>query len=188
MLPVMQCPVCPHGCAELVRRARDGDRAAADELCRAFQGPVSVIVRKWLHRHEDREDCSQEILFRMLSHLAAWQGRAPFCHYMNVVARRRALDWRRRKTSTVPLDHDPLGPDRVILAQESKEELRRTIRFVRAALAQFRPEVRPKLREACRLRRRGVGWNEVAGRLGVPISTVYHWMHQLRQRLGPRYG
>jgi RNA polymerase sigma factor (sigma-70 family) len=188
MLQGAQCSQCPHGCADLARRACAGEEAAKDQLCSAYQGPVSAIARKWLHGHEDREDCRQEILLRMLVHLPAWRGRAPLCHYMNVVARRCAIDWSRKQTGTVPLDHDPAGPDRIVLPQESKEEVRATVRLVHAALAGFRPEIRTKIHQACRLRRRGLGWNEIAARLDVAVSTVHHWMHQLRERLGPRYG
>jgi RNA polymerase sigma-70 factor (ECF subfamily) len=154
-------------------------------LCRAFQRPVAAIVRKWLPRREDREDCVQEILLRMLIRLSTWQGRAPFCHWMNTVARRCAIDWLRRKTWIMQLEHVRLVPDRVTPPPDTKEELKEKIRRLRAALANFRPDIRPKVRRACMLRRRGMDWNEVADRLGVSVSTVHNWMRQLREWLGP---
>jgi len=104
---------------------------------------------------------------------------------VNTVARRCAIDWLRRKTRTVPLEHDRLVPDRVTPPRESKEELKEKIRRLREALAFFRPDIRPKVRRACRLRRRGMHWDQVADRLGVSVSTVHNWMRLLRGGLGP---
>src|SRR5206468_2015564 len=119
-------------------------------------------------RREDREDCAQEILLRILTYLSEWQGRAAFCHWVKTIAHHHALDFRRRsKTHTarestgavsLQLEHDLIDSHRDVLSWESLEELRRTIRLVRAALARFSPEVRSKIRRAYHLRWRGMTW------------------------------
>jgi hypothetical protein len=53
--------------AELATQAPAGDRAAAEKLCRALEGPIYRLSLRVLGHPEDARDASQEIRLQVLT-------------------------------------------------------------------------------------------------------------------------
>jgi len=92
----------------LVALARDGDRAAFDELVRRHaDGLYAVVVRLCADRHE-AEEVTQEAFLRAWRGLPAFRGDAQFFTWLYRIgvneARRRADGRRRRQVIVVSLD------------------------------------------------------------------------------------
>ncbi|MEU6584614.1 RNA polymerase sigma factor [Nocardia sp. NPDC046763] len=60
----------------LVARAVEGDRAAVSDVVRLLQDPIYRLALRMVWRPADAEDATQEILLRVVGHLATWRGEA----------------------------------------------------------------------------------------------------------------
>ncbi|MGV9667814.1 RNA polymerase sigma factor [Nocardia niigatensis] len=60
----------------LVARALGGDRAAVSDVVRLLQDPIYRLALRMVWRPADAEDATQEILLRVVGHLATWRGEA----------------------------------------------------------------------------------------------------------------
>lgn len=105
----------PAGCvmteAELVRRAKTGDRAAQEELYRSCARRVfSAALRICRDRHL-AEDVSQDAWFRAFTKIGQFKGEASFCGWVYRIARNLAID-RMRPPLVVVMPGDDAVPDR----------------------------------------------------------------------------
>lgn len=83
---------------ELARRAQEGCRASLDELLRRWQVPVLHFLR---HRAApgEAEDLLQETFLRVFTHLEQYRSRWAFRTWLFTIARRVAINGRRRPAS-----------------------------------------------------------------------------------------
>jgi len=118
---------------ELVRRAREGDRAALEELIRRHQPWVLHIAQRMLWSRGDAEDAAQEILLKAVTHLARFRQESGFRTWLYRIASNHLLDRCRTAKSfdqvVVSLNEMPDGelPDpnssgveKAILIEEAK--------------------------------------------------------------------
>lgn len=85
--------------ADLDRLARDaagGDGSALGELCRELQHPIYRLALRMLSNPEDAEDATQEILVRVITNLASFEGRSKFMTWAYTIATRQLLRTRKR--------------------------------------------------------------------------------------------
>jgi RNA polymerase sigma factor (sigma-70 family) len=82
--------------AELVSRARSGERAALDELVRATKDLVFNLALRMLGSPADAEDATQEILIKIVTHLASFRGDSAFRTWAYRVAANHLLTTRKR--------------------------------------------------------------------------------------------
>ena len=75
-----------------LRRWKDGDEAAAEELIRYLFPVISRIVRTHLPRRDDEKDLVQEILMKTFSRLHQYKGDAPITHWVSRLALTTCLD------------------------------------------------------------------------------------------------
>jgi RNA polymerase sigma-70 factor (ECF subfamily) len=78
-----------NGC---LRRWKQGDEAAAEELIRHLFPVISRIVRTHLPRRDDEKDLVQEILMKTFSKLHQFKGDAPITHWVSRLALTTCLD------------------------------------------------------------------------------------------------
>jgi RNA polymerase sigma factor (sigma-70 family) len=76
--------------------ARDGDRAALEELCRRLQGPMYRLALRFTGQPADAEDAAQEVLVRLVTHLSSFEGRSRFTTWAYTVAVRQLMRTTRR--------------------------------------------------------------------------------------------
>src|SRR5471030_2616053 len=75
-----------------LRRWKEGDEAAAEELIRHLFPVISKIVRTHLPRRDDEKDLVQEILMKTFSRLHQYKGDAPITHWVSRLALTTCLD------------------------------------------------------------------------------------------------
>ena len=81
---------------ELARRAAEGDREALTELVQEIQHPLYRLALRFLGNPDDAQDACQEILIRIVTRLATFEGRSKFSTWAYTVAVRSLLRTRRR--------------------------------------------------------------------------------------------
>jgi RNA polymerase sigma factor (sigma-70 family) len=87
----------------LVRRAQGGSREALESLIRRHQPWIYNIVLRMLYYPHDAEDTTQEILIKLITKLATFQGRSSFRTWLyrivvNHVLNQQRRDWENRLT------------------------------------------------------------------------------------------
>jgi RNA polymerase sigma-70 factor (ECF subfamily) len=83
---------------ELVRRARENDPGAVDQLIRRYQKKVYSIAYQMSGADpEDARDCAQEALIQVFRNLGRFEGRSRFSTWLYRVVVNTCLDARRRR-------------------------------------------------------------------------------------------
>src|SRR5713226_8088848 len=79
----------------LVLRSRSGDRNALEELIQRHQAWIYNIAVRMLFHPQDAEDATQEILVKVLTRLASFEGRSSFRTWLYRVAFNNLLNMKR---------------------------------------------------------------------------------------------
>lgn len=168
--------------AELIRRCLQGDRAAADALVRAHQGPLYSYIYRLCGRHELARDVVQEAFVRALTGLDRFDPAYRFSTWLFTIARRQCLTMLQKKSPDLAADlsdHrvERRTPERLAAEAEQAAELRE--RLQRALM-----QLPARQREIIVLFHTH-GWTivTIAGQLGLPEGTVKSHLHRGRARL-----
>jgi RNA polymerase sigma factor (sigma-70 family) len=94
-----------------LRRWKEGDEAAAEELIRHLFTVISRIVRTHLPRRDDEKDLVQEILMKTFSKLHQYKGDAPITHWVSRLAVTTCLDRLRAQKIRPEVRRADLTPD-----------------------------------------------------------------------------
>jgi len=179
------------GDAELVARARDGDRAAFDQLIVRHQDRVYNMALRMLGHPDDALDLAQEVFLSAYRAIGGFEAKAAFSTWLYRVTVNRCRDELRRRgtvkhTRPRPLDarRDPDGtpadppasgpsPHEVAVARESEA-------LVAAAVAALPGDAREVLvlRDV-----EGLAYEEIAQVLEVPVGTVRSRLNRARTLL-----
>jgi RNA polymerase sigma-70 factor (ECF subfamily) len=174
---------------ELMMRISEGDLSAFDALFVRHQRGVYNFLFRCLGDSALAEDQTQECFLRVWRARERYQPKAAFRTWLFAIARRLALDERKRRSlATVPLssgrDEEESGtplrferrasdPQALLLAREKE-------RAFEAALDRLPRD----LREALVLRdMEGLSYEEIAEVIGRPVGTVRSRLHTARERL-----
>jgi RNA polymerase sigma-70 factor (ECF subfamily) len=96
--PGKQRSTAPNDEAELVRRARDNDSWAADQLVRRYQKKVyGIAYRLCGFDPEEARDMAQEVFLQAFRNISQFEGRSRFSTWLYRVAVNACLDARRRR-------------------------------------------------------------------------------------------
>jgi RNA polymerase sigma factor (sigma-70 family) len=90
----------------LALSARDGDRDALELLCRRMQQPVYRLALRFTGHPVDAQDACQEVLVRLVTNLASFEGRSRFTTWMYTVATRQLI-----RTARRPVEASVAGPE-----------------------------------------------------------------------------
>jgi len=77
---------------DCLRRWKEGDEAAAEQLIEHLYPVISKIVHLHLPRRDDEKDLVQEILMKTFSKLHQFKGDAPISHWVSRLALTTCLD------------------------------------------------------------------------------------------------
>ena len=94
-----------------LRRWKEGDEAAAEELIRHLFPVISRIVRTHLPRRDDEKDLVQEILMKTFTKLHQYKGDAPITHWVSRLALTTCLDRLRAQKIRPEVRRTDLTPD-----------------------------------------------------------------------------
>jgi RNA polymerase sigma-70 factor (ECF subfamily) len=97
--------------AECLRRWREGDEAAAEEIIRQLYPVICRIVRTHLPRRDHEDDLIQEILMKTFSRLHQYKADAPLTHWVSRLALTTCLDRLRAQKIRPELRWTDLTPD-----------------------------------------------------------------------------
>jgi RNA polymerase sigma-70 factor (ECF subfamily) len=159
---------------ELVERCLQGDQAAWEEIVRLNWRKVFNVAYKFVGRHDEAEDLTQDIFLRIFKALHTFDRRANFQTWLISISRNLCIDHyrsQRKERETMARDVDaseltPASSDRGPYSQLEQTGLKD---LIRRALA----ELPPTLREAVVLRDlQEFSYLEIAEKLSLPEGTV----------------
>jgi len=164
----------PQEIDSLIERCLKGDQTAWETIVRLYWRKVFNIAYKFVGRHDEAEDLTQDVFLKLFKSIKTFDRRANFSTWLISVSRNLCIDHYR----SVRREHDAVTHDIdvVTLAQPSTIdsphamlERRDRVALLRAAL----DKLAPSLRTAVMLRDiQELSYQEIAGRLGVPEGTV----------------
>lgn len=164
--------------ATLVAAARDGDRAAFDELVRRTHHETYTLALRLVGDPDDARDVTQEAYLRAYRGLRDFRGDAQFSTWLyRITANRAATHLRRR----IRHRHDPLTDDMWIGEAADEGSTRFELRHDLARAVNALP---PKLRAVVVLRDvYGMAHAEIARELSISESAAKVRLHRARKKL-----
>jgi RNA polymerase sigma factor (sigma-70 family) len=97
--------------AAAVARARDGDRAALEQVLAAVQDDVYRLALRMTAHPEDARDATQEILLKIVTRLGGFRGESSIRTWAYRIAVRHVLDRRKSRVEALALDFERFGAD-----------------------------------------------------------------------------
>jgi RNA polymerase sigma-70 factor (ECF subfamily) len=158
----------------LIERCLKGDQVAWDQIVRMHWRKVFNLAYKFVGRHDEAEDLTQDIFLKIFKALHTFDRRANFQTWLISISRNLCIDHYRsvrkeRETMAREVDSADLMPvsrERGPHAELEQLDLRQ---LIRQALA----ELPPALKEAVVLRDlQEFSYQEIADKLGLPEGTV----------------
>jgi RNA polymerase sigma-70 factor (ECF subfamily) len=159
---------------ELIERCLAGDQEAWEQIVRQHWRKVFNLAYRFVGRHDEAEDLTQDIFLRIFKALHTFDRRANFQTWLVSISRNLCIDHYRslrKERETLARDVDagdltPVSPD---IDPEDQLQQRDLKHLIRLALA----ELPPTLREAVVLRDlQEFSYLEIAERLHLPEGTV----------------
>jgi RNA polymerase sigma-70 factor (ECF subfamily) len=179
-MPVMQPakplppPMPAHELAGLVERAREGDVAAFERLITSYQPKIYTFAFAFTGSPDHAQDLAQDALVKVYKSLASFRFQSAFSTWLYSIVKNTYLDAvksraGRERALEEPLTdrdvaelHEAATAEERLLAKESRRTILRALRQVPVA---YRTVV--ALADV-----QGLGYEEIAGALGVPVGTV----------------
>jgi RNA polymerase sigma-70 factor (ECF subfamily) len=184
-MPADHQPVEPAATDALIERCLAGDQAAWNAIVERHWRKVFNVAYKFVGRHEEAEDLTQDIFLKVFRSLATFDRRANFQTWLISVSRNLCIDHYRsvrKERDTIDRDVDPnaLAPASAEATPERQLELRDRAAMLRKAL-----DCLPAtLRSAVVLRDiRELTYQEIAEKLDLPEGTVKSRINRGRAEL-----
>jgi RNA polymerase sigma factor (sigma-70 family) len=163
---------------ELVEAWQAGDASAFDDLYRRYFDRLRAFCQRRVGDRVEAEELAQEAFVKALQALPRFDGERRFYPWMTVIASRLCIDHHRRRSRVEPSDEIDLGS----VEDGHEERLRERVDLEHLHRAIGR--LGPRHAEVLDLReRRGMTYDEIAGQLGVPHSTVEALLFRARRAL-----
>jgi len=171
---------------ELIARCLAGDQAAWQLIVQQHWRKVFNLAYKFVGRHDEAEDLTQDIFLKIFRALGTFDRRANFQTWLISISRNLCIDHYRsvrKERATMardvdPSDLHPVSRERGPHGQLEQSDLKA---LIRQALAEL-PE---SLREAVILRDlQEFSYQEIADKLGLPEGTVKSRINRGRFELG----
>src|SRR5438270_3777282 len=174
----------------LVRRARQGDLGAYDDLVKRYQERIYATVYNMTSNHEDANDLAQEAFIKGFHALKSFKGGSSFYTWVYRIAVNKTINFLKQRKNRTQMSLDDLdfnvehNPD--LLALISHKTPRREAGLTE--LQQKLNEAMQKLSEPHRLvvtlhDVQGMSHEEIAKVVGCNIGTVRSRLFYARQQL-----
>jgi RNA polymerase sigma-70 factor, ECF subfamily len=170
----------------LIERCLSGDQVAWEQIVRQHWRKVFNLAYKFVGRHDEAEDLTQEIFLKIFKALHTFDRRANFQTWLISISRNLCIDHYRsvrKERETMAREVDaadlmPVSKERGPYGQLEQLDLRQ---LIRRALA----ELPATLREAVVLRDlKEYSYQEIADQLRLPEGTVKSRINRGRLELG----
>jgi RNA polymerase sigma-70 factor (ECF subfamily) len=171
--------------AELLAKARGGDREAFSQLVQRYERRVVGVALAVVHNQEDALELAQETFVRAYENLSRFESRSSFSTWLYRIAANLSIDfWRREGRYTVLRGEDAENQLERLpssIGDSYKAATRTELgQKLKEALDQLTPEHRAVilLREV-----EGLSYDEISEALQCPRGTVMSRLHYARNRL-----
>ena len=178
-------PSPQHATDEIIERCLNGDQAAWESIVRLYRRKVFNVAYKFVGRHDQAEDLTQDVFLKLYKSLDTFDRRANFQTWLISVSRNLCIDHYRavrKERETInrdvdPADFAPASPD---TRADTQLEQRDRVKLLRRAL----DKLAPTLRTAVMLRDiQELTYQEIADRLHLPEGTVKSRINRGRTEL-----
>ena len=169
----------------LVRRAREGDGPAREELFLRHRNDAYWVAYRYLGHEQDALDVVQESMLKAFSALGDFDGRSGFRTWLLRIVTNTSLDWRRRRKRRPSFQIGDGDPDDVHESAANDDPARR---MHQQELRQVLDQALNRLTETIRttfvlFAELGMSYKEIAETQNVPIGTVMSRIHAAREKL-----
>lgn len=171
--------------AELLARAKRGDREAFGILVKRYERRVVGVALAVVHNQDDALELAQETFIRAFENLHSFESRSSFSTWLYRIAANLSIDFWRRE-----------GRHNVLRGEDAENELRRlpsaggdsftatTRSELGVRLSKALEELTPEHRAVILLREvEGLSYDEISEVLKCPRGTVMSRLHYARSRL-----
>jgi RNA polymerase sigma-70 factor (ECF subfamily) len=169
----------------LIERCLEGDQQAWEQIVRLHWRKVFNVAYKFVGKHDEAEDLTQDIFLKIFKSLDTFDRRANFQTWLISVSRNLCIDHYRsvrKERETIDRDVDPgdLSPVSAEISPYAALEHRDRVSLLKEALGTL-PET---LRTAVMLRDiRELSYQEIADALHLPEGTVKSRINRGRTEL-----
>jgi RNA polymerase sigma-70 factor (ECF subfamily) len=169
----------------LIQRCLNGDQAAWELIVRQYWRKVFNVAYKFVGKHDQAEDLTQEIFLKIFKSLDTFDRRANFQTWLISISRNLCIDYYRsvrkeRETIDRDVDANELAPASHDPGPVALLEQRDRVTLLRQAMAEL-PET---LRTAVLMRDiQELSYQEIADRLHLPEGTVKSRINRGRTEL-----
>jgi RNA polymerase sigma-70 factor (ECF subfamily) len=180
-----QAASSPEAIEALIQRCLQGDQIAWDLIVRQYWRKVFNVAYKFVGKHDEAEDLTQDIFLKIFKSLDTFDRRANFQTWLISISRNLCIDHYRsvrkeRETIDRDVDANELTPASREPGPVAALEQRDRVTLLRQALAEL-PET---LRTAVMMRDiRELSYQEIADRLRLPEGTVKSRINRGRTEL-----
>lgn len=169
--------------SELIKRCREGDTGAFDELYQRCRLPLySYLNRLVPGRSHVADDLFQQTWVKVLENLDRYSEQQRFVSWLFRIAHNVAVDHLRKE-----LRHEMVEVTEATAVDESVPWAAMDRQVIAAAVEQVTAGLAPEQREVLLLRQQGISFREIAEMQQTNINTVLGRMHyavkHLRRRL-----
>ena len=169
--------------AALAAAARDGDRAAFDELVRRTHAGTYTLALRLTLNEEDARDVTQEAYLRAYRGLKNYRGDAQFTTWLYRITANCASTFLTSRSRHRP-DELPEGAEVADLRPEADVELRAGTADLRERLDEAIAALPPRLRAVVVLRDLyDLPHEAIAAELGISVSAAKVRLHRARHKL-----
>ena len=175
----------PPATDEIIERCLNGDQSAWESIVRMYRRKVFNVAYKFVGRHDQAEDLTQDVFLKLYKSLDTFDRRANFQTWLISVSRNLCIDHYRavrKERETINRDVDPadFAPVSTDPRADTQLEQRDRVRLLRQAL----DKLAPTLRTAVMLRDiQELTYQEIADRLHLPEGTVKSRINRGRTEL-----
>ena len=170
---------------EIIERCLTGDQAAWESIVRMYRRKVFNVAYKFVGRHDQAEDLTQDVFLKLYKSLDTFDRRANFQTWLISVSRNLCIDHYRavrKERETINRDVDPsdFAPASADTRVDTQLEQRDRVKLLRKAL----DKLAPTLRTAVILRDiQELTYQEIADQLHLPEGTVKSRINRGRTEL-----
>jgi RNA polymerase sigma-70 factor (ECF subfamily) len=178
-------PAPPDSIESLIQKCLDGDQSAWEAIVRQHRRKVFNVAYKFVGKHDEAEDLTQDIFLKIFKSLDTFDRRANFQTWLISVSRNLCIDHYRsvrkeRETIDRAVDASELSPVSHDAGPVAALEQRDRVTLLRDAMAAL-PDT---LRTAVMMRDiQELSYQEIAERLDLPEGTVKSRINRGRTEL-----
>jgi len=171
--------------AELIERARKGDKEAFGVLVERYQRRVANVALSVVHNQDDAIELAQETFVRAYENLSKFESRSSFSTWLYRIAANLAIDfWRREGRHVVLRGEDAENEIRRLPSNTGDSFKTASRKELSARLTAALEELTPEHRTVILLREvEGLSYDEISEALNCPRGTVMSRLHYARNRL-----